>query len=157
MAISIGPGDIIATLALIVSAYAARTTSKFNARQKSLIESQEKLNALLLQKEKNEAADEKKADLGASFIKVGGSNYRLKIWNKGKAAARNVVIDFPEGNSIVVQSQIEQTFPLELLDRFQSVELIAAVHMGTKHKHAISLIWADDFSERNEKIVYPTI
>jgi len=81
MAITIDAGDIIAGLALLLSAYATWKTFQFNERQKSLIESQEKLNILLLEKERNESLVEKKANLGASFIKLGNSKYKLKIWN----------------------------------------------------------------------------
>lgn len=151
------PGDVIALLALVVSGYAAWTTSKFNGRQKSLIESQQKLNALLLVKEESEAVEGKKADLGATLIKIGTNNYRVKIWNKGKAPARNVSIDFPDGNDLIIESEVEQKFPLEVLDRLQGVELIAAVHMGTKPKHALRLNWSDDFMDTNEKIVYLTV
>ena len=130
---------------------------KFNDRQKSLIESQEKLNQRLLEKEDAESNEEKKGNLGATFIKLGSNKYRLKIWNKGRATERNVSIDFPEGNDCLIESDINSKFPLETLDTLQSVELIAAVHMGTKNKHAIKLCWADDFSSTNEKIVYPTL
>lgn len=157
MPITIDAGDVIAGMALLLSAYATWKTFRFNERQKSLIASQEKLNNLLLEKESNQVESEKKADLGASFIKLGSNNYRLKIWNKGKSTSRNVRIEFPEGNDIVPQSEIDDKFPLESLDTFQSVELIAAVHMGTKRKHVIRLIWSDDSAEHNEKIVYPTL
>jgi hypothetical protein len=139
----VNAGNILAGLALILSVYATWKTTK--------------LNNLLVAKEKSEALKKKQADLGASFIKIGSSGYRLKIWNKGKAAARNVMLEFPEGNDFLIQEEIDQKFPLELLDTFQSVELIAVVHMGTKSKHPIRLIWSDDSGERNEKIVYPTI
>ncbi|MDI6854330.1 MAG: hypothetical protein QME75_12090 [Deltaproteobacteria bacterium] len=135
-------GDIIAGIALLLSGYATWKTSR--------------LNNLLLKKEASEALKNKQADLGASFIKL-RSSYRLKIWNKGKATARNVRLEFPEGNDVVLKADIDQKFPLESLGTFQSVELIAAVHMGTKRKHPIRLIWSDNFSEHNEKIEYPTI
>lgn len=150
-------GDVVAGLALILSAGAIWTTSNFNRRQISLIESQKRLNELLLQQGESEALDARKADLGASFIKLGSNKYRLKIWNKGKASARNVRIDFPDGNDIVPDSEIKRKFPLESLEQYQSVELIAAVHMGTKSKHTIRVAWSDDFSEKNEKTVYATI
>ncbi|MDD2903067.1 MAG: hypothetical protein PHU44_11610 [Syntrophales bacterium] len=139
----INAGTIIAWLALILSGYATWKTVK--------------LNNLLMAKERGEAFKKKQADLGASFIKIGSSNYRLKIWNKGKVSARNVRIEFPEGNEAFIQGDIDEKFPLESLDTFQSVELIAAVHSGTRAKHPIRLIWSDDSGERNEKIVYPTI
>jgi hypothetical protein len=157
MPLTIDPGDVIAGLALALSGYATWKTFKFNERQRSLIESQKKLNAILLEKGEDEAVASKKADLGASFVKIGSAKYKLKIWNKGKAAARNVSIDFPEGNEVLVKSEVNEKFPLEVLDTFQAVELIAAVTLGTKRKHAIRLTWADDFSENNEKTVYPTI
>ncbi|WP_205012787.1 hypothetical protein [Nitrosomonas sp. HPC101] len=157
MPLSISASDVIAGLALLISAYAAWKTVQFNDRQKSLIESQEKLNQRLLEREESESISDKKADLGANFIKLGSSKYRLKIWNKGKTTARNVSIEFPEGNDCIVQSDVSEKFPLEALDTHQSVELIAAVHMDTKSKHAIKLIWSDEFSQHNEKTVYPTL
>lgn len=157
MPISISIGDLIATGALVLSAYATWKTFKFNERQNTLIESQERLNKLLLEKEAGEVLNVKKADLGATFIKLGSNQYRLKIWNKGKSAARNVSLDFPEGNDCLIPSDIDAKFPLEILETHQSVELIAAVSMESKSKHPIKLTWSDDFSENNEKMVYPTI
>jgi hypothetical protein len=157
MPLAISVGDAIATGALLLSAYATWTTFKFNQRQNKLIESQDRLNKLLLEKESTEILNIKKADLGATFIKIGSSNYRLKIWNKGKAAARNVTLDFPEGNDCLIQSDIDAKFPLETLDALQSVELIAAISLDSRSKHPIKLIWSDDFSEDNTKVVYPTI
>lgn len=150
-------GDIVALLALALSGYATWKTFKFNERQKSLIESQKKLNLLLLDKEEQESANNRKADLGTTFIKLGSSKHKLKVWNKGKACARNVRLEFPEGNDVFTQSDIDRKFPLETLDTYQSVELIASVHIGVKSKHVIKLLWEDDFSDANEKITYPTL
>lgn len=149
--------DVLAGLAFILSAYATWKTVQYNDRQKSLIESQERLNRRLLEKEESESIDDRKANLGATFVKLGSSKYRLKIWNKGKSLARNVHIDFPEGGDFVIRSDVDGKFPLELLEPYQSVELIAAIHMGSKSKHAVKLSWADDFSSSNEKVTYATI
>jgi hypothetical protein len=157
MSVSVNLSDYIAIAALLISGYAALTTVRFNQRQKSLIESQEKLNKLLAQKEEEDALLGKKADLGAGIIKLGDNKYRLKIWNRGKAAARNVRISFPEGNDLIISSELERKFPLEYLETHQSVELIAAVHMQTKLKHVVNLSWSDDFNDRNEKTAYLTL
>ena len=149
-------GDLISGLALLLSVYATITTHNFNKRQKSLIEGQKKLNKLLLEKEEIERINDVKADLNASFIKLGNQKFRLKIWNKGKGQARNVSIDFPDGNTIIPQTEIDGKFPLETLDEHQCVELIASVAFGKK-KHTFKLIWSDGFSEHNEKLVHPTI
>lgn len=155
--VTIDTGDVIAGLAFLLSGYATWQTVSFNKKQKSLVESQEKLNNLLLEKESEDALKEKSADLGASFIKLGSSKYRLKIWNKGSATAKNVRIEFPEGNDVVVDSEVSDKFPMESLERHQSVELIAAVHMQTKRKHVVRLIWEDDAQTHNEKLSYPTL
>lgn len=157
MNITLDSGDVIAGLAFLLSSYATWKTFQFNEKQKTLIESQEKLNNLLLEKEVEVAENEKKADLGASFIKLGNSKNRLKIWNKGKSLARNVRLEFPEGNDVINQADVERKFPLESLDTYQAVELIATVHTGTKSKHIIRLIWSDDSKDHNEKLVYPTL
>jgi len=157
MPVVIDFGDIVAFAALVLSAYATWVTLKFNDRQKSLIESQEKLNNLLLEKEEQENRSVKRADLGTTFVNLGSSKYKLKVWNKGKAAARNVRMEFPEGNDVLIDSDINRKFPLETLEPHQSVDLIAAVHMGTKSKHVIKLVWDDDSGKNNEKVTYPTI
>lgn len=157
MAIEISFGDIVASAALLLSGYANWKTFKFNERQKSLIESQEKLNNLLFVKEEQETESIKKAELGTTFVKIGSNGYKLKVWNKGKSSAKNVRIEFPEGNGVLIHSDIESKFPLETLDRHQSVELIASVCMGSKSKHVIKLIWDDEYGNDNEKITYPTI
>lgn len=149
--------DLIALLALTVSAYAAWKTARFNERQKSLIETQERLNRLLLDKERDDALANKKADLGATIVRLGRNNYRLKIWNKGKAAAKDVSIFFPEGNELVDERDVAEKFPLQILDTHQSVDLLAVVAMETRSKHAIRLTWSDDAGSQNEKLVFVTI
>lgn len=157
MPVSIDAGDVIAGLAFLLSAYATWQTVSFNKKQRSLVESQEKLNNRLLEKEDEDALKGKRADLGASFIKLGNSRYRLKIWNKGAATARNVRLEFPEGNDVVIDSEVTDKFPMETLERHQSVELIATVNMQTKRKHVVRLIWEDDAEAYNEKLSYPTL
>ncbi len=157
MLVSIDAGDVIAGLAFLLSAYATWQTVSFNKKQKNLVASQERLNNRLLEKEDEDALKGRRADLGASFIKLGSSKYRLKIWNKGAATARNVRLEFPEGNDVVIDSDVTDKFPMESLERHQSVELIAAVHMQTKRKHVVRLIWEDDAQSYNEKLSYPTL
>jgi hypothetical protein len=157
MSIEIDAGDIIAGFALILSAYATWQTVTFNKKQKSLVESQEKLNNLLLEKEKSESDSAKQAELGANFIKVGPNKTRLKVWNKGPALAREVMVEFPEGNDIVIASELTEKLPMEVLEKHQAVEFIAAPHMQSRRKYTLKLIWRDERPEINEKVVYLTL
>ena len=63
--------DIVSLLALTLSAYATKQTVLFNKRQKSLIESQEKLNTILLEKEEHESINNKMAEITAAIVPIG--------------------------------------------------------------------------------------
>lgn len=146
----INANTIIGAAALVLSAFATWRTYKLGKVQ-------EKLARLLLRREEENTLSDKKADLGASFVKYGSSKTKLKIWNQGKSVAKNIEIDFPEGNEVFIPSDVAAKFPLETLDRHQSVDLIAAVSIQSKAKHAIRLRWSDEFSTKNEKTLYPTV
>lgn len=66
-------------------------------------------------------------------------------------------LSYPEGNDVVIDSEVADKFPMESLERQQSVELIVAVHMQTKRKHVVRLIWEDDAQSHNEKLSYSTL
>lgn len=149
--------DLFAGLALALSCFATGMTLLFNRRQKSLIESQERLNNMLLLQGEREKLSAARADLAASFMKLGSSKYQLKIFNKGKATARNIRVELPEGEGVLIASEIKEKFPLESLEQHQSVELIAAPHLGSKLKPIVRLLWSDDASEHNAKTVYLTL
>lgn len=150
MDLTITASDLIATTALLISAYVAW-------HQHSINRSQKKLNNLLLQQGESEALAERRANLGASFLSLGKNKHRLKVFNKGKATARNVRVEFPDGNKFVASGDIRQKFPLETLEQFQSVEVIALLTLGTDRKHHVKLIWDDDTDTDIEKSVYVTI
>lgn len=144
------------TLAFFLSVYATLKTVEFNKRQNEMAEVQVELNKLLLRKETNDAIDNFKAELGVNFVKF-ANNHRLKVFNKGKGAAKNVRINFPGGNEIIVQSDVESKFPLEVMEQHQSVELIAAVYFSSPNKMIIELVWDDDTGLNQSKLFYPTV
>ena len=153
----VSAGDVIAAFALLLSAYATWRSHKFKKKEEDLLDVQRKVNALILEKEEREAAQANRADLGANFFSLGSSNHRLKVFNKGKAIAHGVEIDFPEGNDVLIESDIRDKFPMETMEPGQAVELIAAVRMGTKRKQVIRLTWKDTDGKEQEKIVHATL
>jgi hypothetical protein len=132
--VSLELGDILAGVALVLSLVATVTTIRFNVRQNSLIESQRRLNERLLIRD-----------------------WRLKVYNRGKAAARNVKIVMPADDDLLIPSDVNSKFPLEILEPAHGVDMIASVHFGSKSKHEVTLSWSDDFSDTNEKTTYVTI
>jgi hypothetical protein len=157
MSLGIAFSDIIALIALGLSGYAIWTTSKFNKRQLSLMETQDQLNRRQLEQGESEALQARRADVGANLVKMGRNNYRLKVFNRGKAPARDIRIEFPDGNDMIPESELRHKFPMEVLEQHQSVDLIAAPDMGTPPKQTAILRWVDDHSESNEKTVYLTL
>ncbi|HIF9067569.1 TPA: hypothetical protein ACX6QT_000063 [Photobacterium damselae] len=157
MAITVDFGDVIALLAFGMAVYSTKKTLDFNKRQKEFIETNDRLNKLLLRKEKQEAISAHQADLSANFICVGKNNRKLKVFNKGKATARNVRIEFPDGNPLLMESDIDQKFPIPILEQYQSVELIATYCMNSPSRMTIKLNWDDATGIGNEKILTPTI
>lgn len=149
--------DVVAILALLLSLVATITTIRFNRQQQSLIASQELLNQRLLAREENEARVSAQADLSANLVQVGKHNWRLKIYNRGKAAARNVTIKSPEKDGFLIQSDVDSKFPLESLEPAHAVELIASVHLGSASKHEVTLCWSDDLNDSRKKTIYVTL
>jgi len=157
MSISRAFGDVVAVLALVLSVVATIATIRFNNRQKSLVESQRLLNLRLLAREELDAETNRRADLSANFVKMGKSSWRLKVFNRGKAVASNVSITWPDDDDFLIRREVEAKFPLEVLEPMQGVELLALVSFGSRSKHQITLRWSDEYSESNEKTVYPTL
>ena len=149
--------EVIAALALLLSGYATWRAHKFKKKEEELLDLQTKVNALILEKEQREAIHATRAELGASFLSLGSNRYRLKIFNRGKAAAHSVAIEFPDGNDAIPESELNEKFPLEIMEPGQSVELIAAVHNGTRRKQAVHLKWTDLNGKAQEKIVHATL
>lgn len=142
--------DIISLIALLIAGLSLGMNFWFNWRQLPLLRHS-------LEKSDAEALEEKKADIGAKLVNLGNGEYRVKISNRGKAAARNVRIEFPDDNKLIPDRVINDTFPMEVLEQRDSVDLIAAVSNGTPRKHKVLLKWEDDHSDSNEKTSYLTL
>ncbi len=96
------------------------------------------------------------ADLNAHFVPLGTSEHQLKIFNEGNALARQVQVEFPDGNDIIPDSEIRDSFPVESMEPGQAVNLIANFTSQTKTKLTVRLKWQDIDGENQEKIVHVT-
>ncbi len=119
---------------------------------------QRRLDNLLIAKEEGDAINSKKADLGAKFVKNGNNQDCLQVFNKGKAMAKNVRIEIPDGNDFLIQGDIDGTiFPMKTMEENHQVNLIALTSMGSKPIKHIKFTWDDDFGENQTKSIYLTI
>jgi len=158
MGLQVDLGDLVAIAALLVSAWSLWKTNAYNRRQNELSETTERLNRLLIERESAEAVGAKKADIGANLIKIGKSDFKLRVFNRGLGTARNVrLIDLDGDESSLIPNEVEQKFPLPILERHQSADLIAAFHMGSKLRMHIKLMWDDDTGSDFEKELTPSL
>lgn len=142
---------IVAFVALIVSAISLHKSNKFSATA-------DRLNRLLIEREQADGIASKRADLSANIIKVGKTNYQLKVFNRGKGVARNVrLIDLDQGNSLLIAADIQRKFPVLVMEQHQSVELIAAITLGSRPCVHIKLLWDDETGKDNEKELTPVV
>lgn len=151
MSLSFTLSDVAAFLALAVAVWSAVQTGRFNKRQSAFAETAERLNQLLIDKEASDSQSQLQADVSATFIKIGKNNFRLKVFNKGMVSARNVRLEVLSGERLVGQHELQQKFPLPILERHQSVELITNVHHGSPRRAHVRLHWDDDAGEGHQK------
>lgn len=150
-------GDVIAIAAIAVSIWAVWKTDKFNRRQIAFERTAERLNQMLIDKEASENIAHRQADLGVNFYKIGRSDRRLKVFNKGKAAARNVNLEELSEENLLIAGDIGRKFPAPVLEPQTSIELIAAVHLNSPSRTHIRLTWDDDYGTGHSKGFYPTL
>jgi len=142
---------VFAFVALIVSAISLYKANKFGATA-------DRLNRLLIEREQAETVALKKADLSANIVKVGRTDYRLKVFNRGNNIARNVrLIDLDLDSSLLLADELQRKFPIPVLEQHQSVELIVAVTLGSGDRVHIKLLWDDETGKDNEKELTPVV
>jgi hypothetical protein len=141
-------GDIISIVAVAMS-FASIVASVFiYLNQKKYIATQDNLNKLLLQKERAELESAKEGDVGATVVRLGSNQYRIRVFNKSRGRAYDVRISYPEDHDWGINDHV---FPLEFLDSGQSVDVILVLSFGCKSKIRAVLSWSDgNGSHRNE-------
>ncbi len=142
---------VAALVALIISLISLRKTNKFG-------ETTDQLNRLLIDREASEGLASKRAELSANMINPGRNDHRLKVFNRGQGAAKNVrLYDLGGEESILMASDISRKFPIPILEQYQSVELIVANHLGAGPRVHIKLQWDDETGADHEKELTPSL
>lgn len=141
---SISISDIAAFLALIVATWSAIQTGRFNRRQNDFSATADRLNQLLISREAVEAEQQRKADISANFVKIAKNDYRLKVFNRGAAVARNVRLEILDGDQLFPKNELAKKFPFPALERQQNVDVMISVTLGTPRRAHLRLTWTDE-------------
>jgi hypothetical protein len=142
--------DVISVVAVAIAFLSIVASVFIYLNQKKYIATQDSLNKLLLQKERNELDSAKEGDVSATVVHLGTNQYKVRVFNKGKGRARNVRIDYPEDHDWGIMDDL---FPLEFLDAGQSVDLILALTLGSMSKIKAVLSWDDENGRRENEVI----
>lgn len=134
--------DIIAVVALLISAWALWDNRRLNRSSLRLSEQEIELVRHQLTSMRQSVEQEKRANVSARMYKD-GKTWRVRVYNAGPSDARNVRIILEEGNCFVVQSEIDRRFPMQRMERGQSVDIVAMVDSVSPSKEYLLIKWND--------------
>jgi hypothetical protein len=133
-------------LSLIVSVIAILCSIfTYFIHDRKLKKQETQINEYQLKKNKDEQLEQKKASVKANLIKEDKGQMIIKVFNAGKAIARNISLNMNDENIIVLMNP----FPYEFLNPQESTEIIFSTHEGSPDKLLIDIMWDDDSHSQN--------
>lgn len=133
---------VVSLGALIFSAY---TYSKHDKK----IKAQEQIiNDYQINKIAKENEESKKASIRGNIIKGDKGKRTLKVYNCGKATARDIRVEGLDIGSLAVMRN--DLFPYELMNPQDYTEVVIWVVKGNPSTIKLKYVWDDDFGQNNE-------
>jgi len=129
------------TIAIILSLLSYIDSRRAKKLQIKVIEIEAKLKQYELEKIEKTRKEETISCVEARIINISSGNYRIKVWNSGKATAYNVDFEVPDDAEAVV---FKDKVPFEYLEPSKSFEENVIVHMQTKRKFNVRTTWSDE-------------
>lgn len=115
------------------------------------------MDRVLLREQAELAQEGEKADLEAVFVKSDHDSHpKLRIRNVNRALAKNIRIDFPNGNNLLLKKEVDAIFPIDSLNSHKEILLSIAVYNNAPRRIAIELTWDDGYNMNNTKHLTPS-
>lgn len=133
---------IISVLALIASVFT------YLRHDKKLKEQERKINEYQLKQIEKEDLESKKAAIRGNIVKGLKGERTLKIFNSGRATARNIRIDGLDVDGVFYMPQ--DLFPYELMNPQDYAELTLHLTYGCPSTIKLKYIWDDEYGDNNE-------
>jgi hypothetical protein len=149
--------DYIAGAALIVSVIAYWDGRRVSRNSQRLFEQEVELLRGQVSAMRLATRQEREAKVSAKMYKEGKSSWRVRIYNAGPADARNVRVVLDDQNSLVTNDAIREKFPMDKLEKGQSVDVYALVHMQSPSKEYLLIRWDDSVGVDRENRVEITL
>ena len=138
---------VISAVSLVVAIVSCIISSKSQHLQDRVNEIELKLKGYEL--EEKEKEQHKAPCIEARINHIAKGNYRIKIWNSGNAAAKNVTASWNKGGQIVLFDQ--EKMPFELLEPQKSFDLAISTYGGSPRKLCITTAWEDIDGQKHNK------
>ncbi|MFA5324841.1 MAG: hypothetical protein WC305_01590 [Bacteroidales bacterium] len=132
-------GLIISIIALLLALFTYFKHDLKIKKQAALI------NKYQIEKIEKEKDGEKKAIIETNVIKDNKGTRLIKVYNKGKSVAKNVIVTIPKTKWFEV---INNPCPIDIKPQ-NGIEISLVVFMGGPDKIDINYEWSDDFSDKN--------
>ena len=133
---------VVSLGALIFSAY---TYSKHDKK----IKAQEQIiNDYQINKIKKEDEESRKANIKGNIYPGNKGKLILKVFNSGKAIARNIRVEGLDVDSLIVIGK--ELLPYELMNPQDNTELTLWITKDSPSTIRLRYIWDDDFGQNNE-------
>jgi hypothetical protein len=104
------------------------------------------INQFQLEKLKKETEAEKRAIIEANIINRDKGERLVKVYNKGKATAKNVIVKFPESANVFIGSYPS---PIDIKPQ-NSIEINVQAYIGSPDTLQIEFEWQDDLRLNNK-------
>jgi hypothetical protein len=145
--------SIIASLALLVSIGSLVYTIKSHCSHSRLTDREVELVRIQIDEAYRAKRAEAAAQITARLYKQARSDWRLKVVNQGPAEARNVRLLLNEQNEMVQEGVVQRAFPMEKMEKGQSVDVTALVGFNMKLKEQLTIVWDDNSGRERSNTV----
>ncbi|MBQ2678352.1 MAG: hypothetical protein IJF96_05560 [Firmicutes bacterium] len=141
--------EITALIISAVSLVIAIMSFAFSSKSQHLQDRVNEIELKLKEYELAEKEQQKAPCVEARINHIAKENYRIKIWNSGNAAAKNVTASWDKGSQILFFDQ--EKMPFELLEPQKSFELAISTYCGSPRKLCITTTWEDGDEKKHSK------
>lgn len=132
---------LLSVLALIASVFT------YFKHDKKLKEQERKINEYQLKQIEKEDIESKKATIRGNIIQGFNGKRTLKVYNSGRAAARNVRVEGLDANGLIHRA--DELFPYELMNPQDYTEVTIHLVVGCPSTIKLKYIWDDEYGDNN--------
>lgn len=139
---------IIECIPIAISLFAVGfSVYTYRKHDRKINEQNKLINKYTLEKLAKENELEKKAIVEANVVRYDKGKRIIKIYNKGKAVAKNVVVSFPDDPNIIIR-EYPSSFDIS---PYNSMDISVSIFVGSPHTAKIAIEWDDDYKSDNKE------